>query len=391
MSENINNAPAGFPMMKVKDSGNDKEMMMMLLSTRVFTEYLSKDELEIMATFIGPASAVNAHPSVKLAYNSRSTLQKQAEQLKIVSPALSEDLQTRTKAFQPGGRYAVMTHEEKKRLSRVPLNNDASERPLGLVGEEQRSKPNERLATSEATAMAKINDPWSYIAERTEEEKDEIWVKARAEEKIETERRKQELAKMEREKQEKMRKTIDAAKLREAKQAKTEAEFKDEEPINTVEELQEHLAGLDDSVKTDVLRDQIRNWNSKGVTKKEIAIGADDKPEQLQNKLERFLERKLTKAMEARPEPPKRKRKATSSNDTKAAKKQKTEIDQKQQTRERDRGSKRGRPATKGKGKASKKESKPKMAKLSAKHGKGGQTEKTAAKGKAKTQPPMKS
>lgn len=362
-----------------------------MMGMSAFVEYLQPEEVSTMEKAIGPVAAIDAHPSVKLVYSSRPTLTEQARQLKIIAADLAQDIQQRTQAFQVGGEIAEMLPEEKKRLSAMPLNNDMCERPLGLVGEEQKQKPNEKLATSEATAMAKINKPFEYIAQRPVEEKKQIWRKSRQEQKKEAERNKEHIERMQAQKREKIRKLIEAAKKRESKAAAEQAEYKDEQPINTSEELQEHLAGLDEAVKLDVLRDQIKNWNSKGVAKSKLSIGKDkNNAEALQKKLEAYLDSKLDAVMVAVDEQPENKKRQGSADSREpnapAAKRAKTEEKPKQKL-----GTKRPREqrqtaprSEKGKRSSSKAQSKGKSKSKSSKTQSKGKSE-SKTKSKSKT------
>lgn len=381
----------------MKDSSNVVEVAMALMGMSAFIAYLDAEDVAHIETMIGSVAAVDAHASVKLVYLSRHTLTEQARQLKIIAADLATDIAHRTKEFQPGGSLAEMTPEDKKRLSAVPLNNDMCERPFGLVGGEQKQKPNETLATSEATALAKINAPFEYIAERPVEEKNAIWKKSRQEQKKEQERNREHIERMQAQKREKIQKLIEAAKKRESKAAAEQAEFKDVTPINTVEELQEHLAGCDEAVKLDVLRDQIRNWNSKGVPKSKLSIGKDNKPEALQKKLEAYLEVRLDQVMaEAPADPPAKKRQASAdSHAPNAAKRSKT--DQRGTKRPREDSTKKtpSKPKSqKGKQRSTKAQSKGKAdretGKQSSSKAKSESKASSKAKGKSKSRPTTK-
>lgn len=275
--------------MKVIDTSNVTEVMMFLMSMPAFYEYLEPAEAEGVEQSIGPTSKVCAHKTVKLAYESRKSIEEQVRQVKLVLPALCDDITKRAAEFLPGGKIAELSPEERKSLSAVPLNNDASERTFGIMTEEQRRKPNESLATSEAQMLAQTNDPFGYIDKRSETEKDEIWLRAREEQKNEKQRARIAMEEMQAKKREKMKKKIEDAKRREEKAANEKAEYDGVEPINTKEDLQEHLTAIsEDAVRAAFLRDQIKNWHSKGVTHQQLPLGRGGARE-LKRRLSRFL------------------------------------------------------------------------------------------------------
>lgn len=281
--------------MRPQDTTNVTEVLMFLMAMPAFADCLSAEEQATVEQYIGQVSKADAHATVKLVYGSRKSMPEQKRQALIVIQPLKKDIIKRTADVQSFDR---MSEDQTERLEAAPLDNDAAESSFAIVKEQQRLKPNENLATSEALMLAQINDPFGYIGDRTPEEKAAIWTRAREEEKKEIQRSKEALQELKAKKVEKMKKMIEDAKRREAKADKAQNEFKDTEPIHTREELDELLETMADSeLRSAFLRDQIRNWNSKGVSTAELAIGKDGDTKrvtQLQEKLAHYLDKRLS-------------------------------------------------------------------------------------------------
>jgi hypothetical protein len=348
--------------MSPSDTANDKEVIMMLLCMSAFIDYLAADEVVLLEQFVGEPAQVSAHHTVKLAYESRNSIAEQARQTKIALPELKSDMKKRTAEFLPEGEVAEMSEERKEWLRAVPLNNDACERRFGITAEEHRKKPNESWAMSEATTLAQTNKPFDYIEQlpATEEKKDEMWRKARDEQKREQERAKADWEDMKARKREKVKKTIEEAQRRERKAAKERAEFKDVEPINTQEELEEHLNEIQDGdVRKAFLRDQIRNWQSKGATRNELNFSRGS-AKAMKAKLVEYLNKRLSAAMLAKPsvpksrkhrapaasEAPKPEKKAKTGLSAKSSKSKKETVPAKPKAKAKATPSKRGREAS---------------------------------------------